>query len=170
VPEAGPLIDVDGVQVGEHRGAPAYTVGQRQGLGVALGEPRYVSRIDPLSNTIQLGRGVDLETTTFTIERASFIAPGVPTSPFRAEVRIRHRGTPIGALVRPLGDKHLAIETDLPVWAAAPGQAAVLYDGDEVLGGGRIARPMPEVASADARRDAPAAASVADESMLVPSA
>ncbi|MGH2474987.1 MAG: tRNA 2-thiouridine(34) synthase MnmA, partial [Candidatus Limnocylindrales bacterium] len=140
VPEAGPLLDVDGTRVGEHRGSPGYTVGQRQGLGVALGEPRYVSRIDPLSNTIQLGRREDLETHEFVIERASFIDPVVPASPFRAAVRIRHRAAPVAATVRPLGDKRWAIETDIPVWAAAPGQAAVLYDGNECLGGGRIAR------------------------------
>ena len=142
VPEAGPLLDVDGTPVGEHRGAPAYTVGQRQGLGVALGEPRYVSRIDPLSNTIQLGRREDLETHTFELERASFIAPVVPASPFRAEVRIRHRATPVAATVESLGERRWQVTTDVPVWAAAPGQAAVLYDGDEVLGGGRIARSV----------------------------
>ncbi len=140
-PEAGPLIDIDGGQVGEHRGAAGYTVGQRSGLGVALGEPRYVSRIDPLSNTIQLGRREDLEVGAFTIERASFIEPDEPAGPFRAAVRIRHRATPIQATVSPLGDRRWAVRTDTPVWAAAPGQAAVLYDRDEVLGGGRIEVP-----------------------------
>src|SRR4051794_13518683 len=141
-PEAGPLLDTDGSQVGEHGGTPAYTVGQRQGLGVALGAPRYVSRIDPLTNTIQLGRREDLETTRFELERASFIAPAAPASPFRAFVRIRHGAAMIAATVRPLRDRCWRVETDEPVWAAAPGQAAVLYDGDIVLGGGRIARPM----------------------------
>ena len=141
-PEAGPLLDADGARVGQHRGTAGYTVGQRQGLGVALGAPRYVSRIDPLSNTIQLGRREDLETRTFTIERASFVAPDVPGSPIRAEVRIRHRASTVPATVRPLGERRWAVETDVPVWAAAPGQAAVLYDGDEVLGGGRIERPL----------------------------
>ncbi len=147
-PEAGPLIDVDGERVGEHGGAAAYTVGQRQGLGVALGEPRYVSRIDPLSNTIQLGRREDLETTTVSLERVSFVAGGPPgAGAFRAEARIRHRATPIAATVRPATPLEPArggrwiVETDEPVWAAAPGQACVLYDGDVVLGGGRIARP-----------------------------
>jgi len=74
VPEAGPLLDADGSRVGEHGGTPAYTVGQRQGLGVALGEPRYVSRIDPLTNTITLGRRVDLETTDIELERSSFVS------------------------------------------------------------------------------------------------
>ncbi|MFL5719810.1 MAG: tRNA 2-thiouridine(34) synthase MnmA [Chloroflexota bacterium] len=150
VPEAGPLLDVDGERVGEHHGSAGYTVGQRQGLGVALGEPRYVSRIDPLTNTITLGRRVDLETTAIELERASFVAgdpPGGPSAPFRAEIRIRHRATPMPATVRPAtlseparGGRWL-VETDTPVWAAAPGQAAVLYDGDLVIGGGRIVRP-----------------------------
>jgi len=151
-PQAGPLIDASGAQVGEHRGAPAYTVGQRQGLGVALGEPRYVSRIDPLTNTIQLGRREDLETTTFTVEGVTFVGGEAPDmagrgSLFPAEVRIRHRAQPIPARLRPLtrheprrGGRWI-VETDRPVWAAAPGQACVFYDGDVVLGGGRIARP-----------------------------
>jgi tRNA-specific 2-thiouridylase len=141
VPEAGPLLDRDGARVGEHGGTAAYTVGQRKGLGVALGRPRYVSRVDPLTNTITLGRREDLETRTFAIERASFIAPDVPGTPFRAEVRIRHRAPTIAATVAPLGERRWEVTTDAPVWAAAPGQAAVLYDGDVVLGGGRIERP-----------------------------
>ena len=143
-PEAGPLLDADGSRVGQHAGAAAYTVGQRQGLGVALGTPRYVSRIDPITNTIQLGRREDLETTSFEIERTSFIA-SVAADPDAAalhvDVRIRHRADPVPAVAVPLGAKRWRIETEVPVWAAAPGQAAVLYDGDEVLGGGRIARP-----------------------------
>jgi tRNA-specific 2-thiouridylase len=149
-PEPGPLLDVGGDRVGEHRGSAGYTVGQRQGLGVALGEPRYVSRIDPLSNTIQLGRREDLETTTIPLERVSFVAGGPPAAPdgtFRAEARIRHRATPIPATIRPGSPAEPArggrwiVETDDPVWAAAPGQACVLYNGDIVVGGGRIARP-----------------------------
>ena len=146
-PTAGPLLDADGERVGEHAGTPAYTVGQRQGLGVALGEPRYVSRIDPLSNTIQLGRREDLETTAVPLERVTFVTGRAPASTFRAEVRIRHRATPIPATVRaasrdePDRGGRWIVETDRPVWAAAPGQACVLYDGDAVLGGGRIGRP-----------------------------
>ncbi len=147
--EPGPIVDAAGDRIGEHRGSPGYTVGQRKGLGVAAGAPRYVSRIDPLSNTIQLGRREDLETTTFVVERASFIADDPSATRFRADVRIRHRGTPIPAEVRPAtpNEPHRGgrwiVETDTPVWAAAPGQAAVFYDGEIVLGGGRIARPEP---------------------------
>jgi tRNA-specific 2-thiouridylase len=140
--------------VGEHRGTPAYTVGQRQGLGVAVGEPRYVSRIDPLTNTIQLGRREDLETRRFPVERVSFVADGRRTQPFRAQVRIRHRSAPIDASVRPATGREPArggrwiVETDTPVWAAAPGQAAVFYDGEVVVGGGRIGRPEALVGAA----------------------
>jgi tRNA-uridine 2-sulfurtransferase len=142
-PVAGPLLDADGRHVGEHQGTAAYTVGQRQGLGVALGAPRYVSRIDPASNTIQLGRREDLEVCQFTVERSSFIASPPPDAAFRASVRIRHRATPIEATVAPLGDRRWSVEVDEPVWAAAPGQAAVFYDRDELLGGGRIEVPAP---------------------------
>ena len=117
---------------------------------MAVGEPRFVSRIDPLTNTITLARRADLETRTIRLERASFVAGGPPgraSGGFRAAVRIRHRARPVPAWVRPASDHEPArggtwqVETDEPVWAAAPGQAAVLYDGDVVLGGGRIARP-----------------------------
>jgi tRNA-uridine 2-sulfurtransferase len=176
VPEAGPMTDRDGTLLGEHHGVAAYTIGQRQGLGVALGEPRYVSRIDPLSNTITLGRREDLETRTIELERGTFVAGHAPrgTEPFRAEVRIRHRTTPIAATVRPRpavvptadgsraaggrpGSNWL-VETDTPVWAAAPGQAAVLYDGEVVLGGGRIARPVARDPASPARELASAGA------------
>jgi len=145
-PTPGPLVDRDGEAVGEHDGVAAYTVGQRQGLGVALGSPRYVSRMDPLTNTITLGRREDLETTTIELERVTFVAGRAPADDeFRAEIRIRHRATPIQATVRRgSGAGRSAgwlVQTDSPVWAAAPGQAAVLYAGDVVLGGGRIARP-----------------------------
>jgi tRNA-specific 2-thiouridylase len=146
-PAPGPLLDRDGAQVGEHDGVAAYTVGQRQGLGVALGSPRYVSRMDPLTNTITLGRREDLETTTIELERATFVAGDAPADEFRAEIRIRHRAMPIPATVRRASvarsgrSGRWIAETDIPVWATAPGQAAVLYDGDVVLGGGRIARP-----------------------------
>jgi tRNA-specific 2-thiouridylase len=150
-PTPGPLVDADGTRVGEHAGAAAYTVGQRQGLGVALGAPRYVSRIDPVTNTIQLARRQDLETRTFIVERATFVAGRPPTGPrrptFPASVRIRHRAAPIPATIRaatprqPTRGGRWIVETVEPVWAAAPGQAAVFYADDVVLGGGRIARP-----------------------------
>jgi tRNA-specific 2-thiouridylase len=151
--EPGPLLDVDGRQVGEHFGAAAYTVGQRQGTGVALGEPRYVWKIDPGANVIKLGRRKDLEVRRFEVEEVKFVAgdqpaggghaggaDAPPDDGFRAEVQIRHRGRPAAATVRPLDHDCWVVETDEPVWAAAPGQAAVFYRGEVVLGGGKIAR------------------------------
>ncbi len=151
-PEPGPTLDVDGTRVGEHGGAAGYTVGQRGGLGVALGEPRFVSRIDALTNTITIARREELETTTVAIAAMSFIDDRPPVdggAPFRAQVRIRHRGRLVAATVTPAtgveptrGGSWI-VRTDEPVWAAAPGQAAVLYDGEVVLGGGRIAVDCP---------------------------
>ncbi|MCI0343957.1 MAG: tRNA 2-thiouridine(34) synthase MnmA [Chloroflexi bacterium] len=145
-PEPGPIVDADGTEVGRHGGSAGFTVGQRGGLGVALGAPRYVSRIDPISNTIVLGRREDLETSSIELSNVSFVDGGPPaTDEFRADVRIRHRGDPIACTVRPAIDamadrRRWTVETDAPVWAAAPGQAAVLYDGERCLGGGRIER------------------------------
>jgi len=150
-PEAGPTVDAaDGRVVGEHSGAASFTVGQRRGVGVALGEPRYVSRVDPASNTIVLARRADLETRAFAIHEATFVAgppPGVTS--FRALAQVRHRATAVAATVRRAapGSGTWAVETDRPVWAAAPGQACVLFDPDEtdvVIGGGRIVRPDQE--------------------------
>ena len=151
-PVAGPLLDSDGTTVGEHKGTAAYTVGQRQGLGVALGAPRYVSRIDPVSNTIQLGRREDLEVGEFTVERSSFIS-SPPRAAYRASVRIRHRAAPVDATIGPLGERRWTVATDEPVWAAAPGQAAVFYDGDELLGGGRIEVPARAEAASPGVRE-----------------
>ena len=138
-PAPGPVIDADGERVGEHAGAAGYTVGQRQGLGVALGEPRYISRVDPLTNTITLARRQDLETSRIELDDVRFVAGTAPER-FRADVRIRHRGGLVPATVERDGDARWLVDTDTPVWAAAPGQAAVFYDGDRCLGGGRIAR------------------------------
>jgi len=150
-PEPGPVIDADGARVGEHGGAAGFTVGQRKGLGVALGEPRFVARVDPATNTITLGHRRDLETRSIALDDVSFVADvppaGATDGSFRARVRIRHRGSLVDATVRPASAGEPArggrwfVETDMPVWAVAPGQACVLYDGDTCLGGGRIAVP-----------------------------
>jgi len=149
-PRPGPIVDADGRRVGEHGGSAGFTVGQRRGIGIAADAPRYVSRIDPVTNTIQLGRREDLETRSVPLSGVTFVADEAPVGAggaFRAAVRVRHRSTPVDATVRPATGREprrggrWIVETDTPVWAAAPGQAAVLYDGDVVLGGGRIERP-----------------------------
>jgi tRNA-specific 2-thiouridylase len=173
-PTAGPVVDPEGIRVGEHAGAAGYTVGQRRGLGLAAGEPRYVSRIDARSNTITIARREDLETTRLLVEDVTFIDGEPPAAPaaiaggpcggeaFEAEVRIRHRARLVPAVARRVPDAmdraRWLVETEAPVWAAAPGQAAVFYAGDVVLGGGRIATDTPEGAGWPARAGREAAA------------
>lgn len=137
--ERGPLVDADGTVVGEHRGAAAYTVGQRQGLGVALGEPRYVSSIDAAANVVTLARREDLYRTDFALESASFVGGEPPAESFATHIRIRHRATPVAGVASRSAGGEWQVRLDEPAWAPAPGQAAVFYDGDEVIGGGRIA-------------------------------
>ena len=125
VPEAGPLLDRDGERVGEHHGTPAYTIGQRQGLGVALGEPRYVSRIDPLTNTITLGRREDLETTTIELERrasspATRRAVPVRSAPRSGSGTARPRSRPRLALRRPTEPPRGAIESSRRIPRSGP--------------------------------------------------
>jgi tRNA-specific 2-thiouridylase len=152
----GPLVDHDGRVAGEHRGAAAYTVGQRSGLGVALGQPRYVRGIDAGANIVTLGRKEDLQRRRFSVGSVSFVDGRAPdpetpdgasarTNVFSADVRIRHRGEPVPGWVRRAGPDQpdrggsWTVELERPAWAPAPGQAAVFYRGDTVIGGGRIA-------------------------------
>jgi tRNA-specific 2-thiouridylase len=140
-PEPGPIFDVDGRQVGEHFGTASYTIGQRQGVGVALGQPRFVRWIDPAENAIRLGRREDLETRRFEVEEMRFVAGAPPAAGrFPADVQIRHRGRVAPAEVAPAESGRWVVKTQDPVWAVAPGQAAVFYRGDVVVGGGRIVR------------------------------
>jgi tRNA-specific 2-thiouridylase len=136
--QPGTLVDFDGASVGEHRGAAAYTVGQRTGLGVALGERRYVNSIDAATNLVTLGRREDLYRSEFELEKVSFVCGDAPSDEFVTNVRIRHRAEPVPATVSRSGGTW-SVVLDQPAWAPAPGQAAVFYDADEVVGGGRIA-------------------------------
>jgi len=146
-PVPGRIVDADGRDAGKHPGAAAFTVGQRGGLGVALGERQYVSSVDTAANIIQLGRRADLERSSFELDRLTRIDGHHTRADFRALVRIRHRGALIPASVAsPAADgERWRVDLDRPAWAPAPGQAAVLYDPDDparVLGGGRMHIPV----------------------------
>jgi tRNA-uridine 2-sulfurtransferase len=138
--EPGPIVDRAGTRLGTHSGYAHYTVGQRHGLGVALGEPVYVREVRPASNTIVVGARDEVAQRTFSVDEARFTAGDPPDGRFRASVRIRHRAPDVPCEVTMVGRTRFVVETADPVWAPAPGQAAVLYDGDECIGGGRIAR------------------------------
>jgi tRNA-uridine 2-sulfurtransferase len=140
--EPGPIVDADGTRVGTHSGYAHYTVGQRHGLGVTLGEAVYVREVRPATNTVVIGSRQDVAARTFTADGRRFVAGEPPAERFEAGVRIRHRAPAVAAEVTLVGDQRFAVETAEPVWAPAPGQAAVLYQGDTCLGGGRIARPQ----------------------------
>jgi tRNA-specific 2-thiouridylase len=136
--EPGPIVDADGARVGTHTGYAHYTIGQRHGLGVALGEAVYVREVVPATNTVVIGRRDEVAQRSFPVDGARFTAGEPPSERFDASVRIRHRAPDVRAEVTMVGRDRFVVETTEPVWAPAPGQAAVLYDGDECLGGGRI--------------------------------
>ena len=135
----GDVLDTDGAVIGHHEGTFGFTIGQRRGTGVATGERRYVVDVEPRANTVVLGPIELLDRGGLVADRFSWIAGGPPAGgPFEAEVRIRYRGDDVACAVEPLGDDRVRIEFRSPQRAVAPGQSAVLYRGDEVLGGGRI--------------------------------
>ncbi len=138
--EPGPILDGSGERVGTHTGYAHYTVGQRHGLGVALGEAVYVREVRADRNEVVIGRRDEVSARSFVADGRRFVAGEPPAERFAASVRIRHRAADVACEVTLIGDDRFAVETIEPVWAPAPGQGAVLYDGDECLGGGRIAR------------------------------
>jgi tRNA-specific 2-thiouridylase len=138
--DAGPIVDEAGNQVGTHTGYAHYTVGQRRGLGLATGEARYVKEIRPRTNEVVVGTREDLASRDLVVDARHFVAGAPPDDRFEAQVRIRHRSPEVACEVTLVGPDRLVIETAEPVWGPAPGQSAVLYRGDECLGGGRIVR------------------------------
>ncbi len=133
----GPIEDSQGRRLGEHRGLVNYTVGQRKGLGVASGGRLYVKELKAETGTVVLGTHEELKSGSCRIEAVNWIRGEAPADGVRCEVRLRYRHEGVGAALRRDGGEWLAI-FDKPQFAVAPGQAAVLYDGDEVLGGGWI--------------------------------
>ncbi|MDD6094513.1 MAG: tRNA 2-thiouridine(34) synthase MnmA, partial [Clostridia bacterium] len=134
----GRFVDKDGNVLGTHKGIIHYTVGQHKGLGISSAEPLYVCKICPDSGDIILGHSEDLFGRTVTVEDFNWIDGSSPGNEFRCRVKIRYRQPEQWATVIPDCDKRAVIKFDEPQRAVTPGQAAVLYDGDTVLGGGTI--------------------------------
>jgi tRNA-specific 2-thiouridylase len=134
----GPIVDASGDVVGEHRGLAYYTVGQRKGLGVAASEPRYVAELDVERNAVVISDGSALGRTDLRATRPRFVHE-TPRDGERFDAVVRYRGEPTPATYTATADG-FELSFDRPVRAVAPGQAVVLYRGDEVVGGGTITR------------------------------
>jgi tRNA-specific 2-thiouridylase len=135
----GPVVGTDGVELGRHEGIAGFTVGQRRGLGVAVGEPVYVLEVDAPGNRVVVGPRELLSSTGLDADRASWVAGGPPSDgPFEATVRVRYRGDDVPAVIEATGAESFTVVFRSPQPAIAPGQSAVVYRDDEVLGGARI--------------------------------
>jgi tRNA-uridine 2-sulfurtransferase len=143
---AGHFVDPAGNILGEHPGFEQFTVGQRRGLGIAFGEPRFVIRIEPESRQVVLGTKHDLEETRLIAHDVNWLTDA-PTSSFRclAQIRSQHTAAPATASLREDGDWDVLF--DEPQLGVAPGQGVVLYDDQQVLGGGWIRRHQPQTPS-----------------------
>ena len=136
----GPIADAEGRVLGEHRGLLHYTVGQRKGLGLGgAGEPLYVTALDAATNTVRVGRRAELLHSRFRAEDLNWIAlPGAPPAPRRADCQIRQRHAAAPATLERDGEDAVRVVFDQPQMSITPGQTAAFYDGDTVLGAGRI--------------------------------
>jgi tRNA-specific 2-thiouridylase len=140
-PGEGEIVDGEGRVLGRHAGIHRFTVGQRRGLGLASAERLYVKRLEPAANRVVVGREEELASAGARLADVSWIGSR-PAEPVQATVRIRYRHPGAPARIEPGADGSAEVWFDEPVTALAPGQAAVFYAGDRVLGGGWIAGPL----------------------------
>jgi tRNA-uridine 2-sulfurtransferase len=136
---AGELVTGSGKVIGEHHGIHNFTVGQRKGLGVATGSPLYVIQIKGETRQVVVGGSEELFSRTLHAKRVNLISAADLSSSMRVGVKIRHRHAPAPATIEKLRDDEVLATFDQPQRAVTPGQAAVFYDGDVVVGGGWIA-------------------------------
>ena len=134
----GEIVTETGEVIGRHNGVHEFTIGQRKGLGFAVGKPLYVLAIDQKQNRVVVGDDEALRTTAFEIEDVNWVSCGIPEAPLRAFAKIRHKHEPAPATIEALDLHRARITFDAPQRAITPGQAAVFYDADRVLGGGWI--------------------------------
>ena len=135
----GWFVDSKGIKLGQHKGFPYYTIGQRKGLEIALGHPAYVLRINAEKNTVMLGNAEDLKTEYMLVEDAMITDMQELLQCPNLTVRIRYRSKPLPCRVYPLEDGRMLVQFLSEASAIAPGQSAVFYDGQRVLGGAFIA-------------------------------
>ena len=136
---SGELVTADGRVIGEHTGIHNFTVGQRKGLGVATGSPLYVLQIKGDTRQVVVGEQDNLYSCTLLTRRINLISVDDLCTPMRVSVKIRHRHEPAAATIEKTGTDEILVTFDEPQRAITPGQAAVFYEGDLVVGGGWIA-------------------------------
>jgi len=134
----GPIVDMQGRELGRHQGLPLYTIGQRRGLGIAAAQPLYVTALDAARNAVVVGPQAALDRRTLDATQVTFVNSEWPDAPFDCQAQIRSHAAPVDARVTAGAHGHIHVELARPQRAISPGQAVVLYDGDVVLGGGRI--------------------------------
>ena len=139
---AGDYLDLDGNVIGKHRGAVCYTIGQRKGLGIALGAPAYVCKKDMQHNTVTLGPNAALFSKALRAKDWSWFPFPALKGPMRVTAKTRHSQVEQSATVYPEENGFARVEFDAPQRAVTPGQAVVLYDGDIVVGGGTITEAL----------------------------
>jgi len=134
----GPIRDTSGRVLGQHKGLPAYTIGQRKGLEISAAEPLYVLAIEPAENALVVGAAAELGRGECAVEEMHYVSGEALESPFRALAQIRYRAQPTDVTVSPLPGGKAHVRFDVPQRDITPGQFLVLYDGEIVLGGGTI--------------------------------
>lgn len=137
-PAPGDFLDRKGRVLGRHRGIIHYTLGQRRGLGLSFDRPYYVTGIDPKANTVTLGPKEELFSPTAWVEDFHWISGEAPRGPIRCQAKLRYRHPAQPCVLTPLPEGRVRLDFDQPQRAVTPGQSAVVYDGDTVLGGGEI--------------------------------
>ncbi len=138
IPPKGPVKTADGQTVGSHKGIHSYTIGQRKGLNIAFGKPLYVSNINPKTNEIRVGSLGETQKTSCTVSNVTWVAYDGSEKKYQATVKLRSKSPEANAYIYPKEDGGALIEFEKPQHAITPGQAAVFYQGDDVLGGGWI--------------------------------
>ncbi len=136
--QPGDFVDLTGKKLGRHQGISNYTVGQRKGLGIALGHPVYVIGINASSNQVILGTANQLYQSSFFVTNCNFIPFDQLTEPVEALVRVRYQSQGAAAMLEPIGAGQVKVTFAQPEKSITPGQSAVFYQGDMVLGGGII--------------------------------
>jgi tRNA-specific 2-thiouridylase len=134
---SGEIVTSDGTVVGRHDGLEQFTIGQRKGLGIAFGEPRYVIRLEAATRQVVIGTKHELSRNELTAREANWLIDP-PTQALPCQVKIRYRSRPLPSTVEPLAGDRFRVCFHESCEGVAPGQAAVCYDGDRVLGGGWI--------------------------------